>query len=543
VKNPQIRIPFYIVISLILAGLLTSIQAGTLVRADVGVRPVLPGGSSIQPGEETPIEMAIEVVTMNVREATAEDNASVKLNPDAYGFELHPIWYEAAADVQADFTMRNPTVEDISLTAWFPLASSLGNAEWNFNPEEFVPRINNFEITSGGTPVQFKVSDMPNPAGTDKPALPWASFPLTFPAGKDTDIRVQYTVPLSPSAKGHEVALYYVFQTGAGWAGPIGQADLIVDLPYPASAETIADNSKITLPYGGIGAISSGLPVGAKIKGNQARWSWRNFEPTPQDDFAIWLLKPQVWRDLQAARDAVKTNPGDGNAWLDLAIIYHSLSASPMSSAAQLFSPFYLPQAVEAYQKAEKLLPDHPAPHVGLGLLAIVRKAGSTSAVSPASLQRAQGELHVAQTLEAKNPTLAGEEVYSNQILGDAISMFGYNDATATADAVNLQVQFISMTARATIDYQTIEAWKISKGDIMACWPTAAQECTAQAIRSETVQPSRTGTPPMNLTPTPVTSNGRIPVITITLGEFVILGFLVALLLIYLIYRKEIKQK
>jgi hypothetical protein len=68
------------------------------VRADVGVQPVLPGGSSIKPGEETSIQMAAEVVTMNVRQATEADNVLVKLNPDSYGYGYQPVWFVAIAE-------------------------------------------------------------------------------------------------------------------------------------------------------------------------------------------------------------------------------------------------------------------------------------------------------------------------------------------------------------------------------------------------------------------------------------------------------------
>jgi hypothetical protein len=68
------------------------------VRADVGVQPVLPGGSSIKPGEETLIQMAAEVVTMNVRQASEADNALIKLNPDSYGYGYQPVWFVAIAE-------------------------------------------------------------------------------------------------------------------------------------------------------------------------------------------------------------------------------------------------------------------------------------------------------------------------------------------------------------------------------------------------------------------------------------------------------------
>ena len=75
----------------VLAGLLAPVPTW----ADVGVQPVLPGGSSLQPGEETPIQMAAEVVTMNIRAATEADNALLQLATKYYGFQSYPVWYPA----------------------------------------------------------------------------------------------------------------------------------------------------------------------------------------------------------------------------------------------------------------------------------------------------------------------------------------------------------------------------------------------------------------------------------------------------------------
>ena len=139
------------------------------------------------------------------------------------------------------------------MTAWFPLASALENVDWELNPEKMQQHIERFRVSVAEKPVEFTVSELPNPKGADKPPLPWASFPVTFPAGKKTLIRVRYTVPLQTAVKGKELALYYIFQTGAGWAGPIGDAELVVNLPYPASEATLAVASpgSLRLPYGG----------------------------------------------------------------------------------------------------------------------------------------------------------------------------------------------------------------------------------------------------------------------------------------------------
>ena len=228
------------VLGLFLIGIILTLLLTTPSLADVGVRPILPGGSSLQPEAETPIQMADEVVTISVRPATEADNSIIQLNPAAYGLQFQPIWYSYIADVQADFSMRNPTNQAVNLLAWFPLASALEKVSWEINPDETVPRIASFKVLVDGNPIDYTVSELPNPKGTDKPLLPWASFPVSFPAGKDTRIQVSYLFPLQPAVKGSELALYYIFQTGAGWAGPIGQAELILNLPYPASAETLA---------------------------------------------------------------------------------------------------------------------------------------------------------------------------------------------------------------------------------------------------------------------------------------------------------------
>ena len=285
--------------SLFLAGILILLFIPAVVRADVGVQPILPGGSNIQPGIETPIEMASELVTMNLRTATQADNTSIQLNPDAYGFQVHPIWYPAVAQVQAVFTMTNPTSEEVSLTAWFPLASVLELVDWELNPNEIVPRIANFDVSVDGNRIEYAVSELPNPKGAEKPALPWASFPVTFAAEKDTQIEVSYLLPLKTAVKGSELALYYIFQTGAGWAGPIGKAELVLNLPYPASPETMIRirPESLGMPYA-MASPGAVISSGGVMEGNQARWSWVNFEPGAQDDFSMWLMDPTMWQEL-----------------------------------------------------------------------------------------------------------------------------------------------------------------------------------------------------------------------------------------------------
>jgi hypothetical protein len=350
-----------LVCGLVLVCLLLGLLAPLPVLADMGVQPILPGGSNIKPEEETPIQMAAEKVVLNVRPATEADDTVVTRNPEEYGLPSAPqpglpgIMYPAIADVLANFTMKNPTSEAVSMTAWFPLVSALENEEWNLNPGEVVPSIVRFQVIMDGKPLAYSVSELPNPKGEDKPPLPWASFPVTFPAGEDTNVQISYVLPVWWSYEGLAMNLYYIFQTGAGWAGPIGKADLVINLPYPASAETIWT-----------------MPEGGQIEGHQVRWIWENLEPGPQDDFFIQLLLLHRWDELQAARAAVTANPQDGEAWLNLASTYSLLTRGRHYSAARMlpgFGEIYQPLGVQAAQEALRLLPGDGRPHYELAIL------------------------------------------------------------------------------------------------------------------------------------------------------------------------------
>jgi hypothetical protein len=295
------------------------------------------------------------------------------------------------------------------------------------------------------------------------------------------------------------MALYYIFQTGAGWAGLIGQAKLIVNLPYPASKETTAampaSHSIFTIPD-----VSTGIPRGTILEGNQARWIWKNFEPGPENDFSIWLILPSKWNELESARAAVEANPQDGQAWLKLASIYQSLSIT-WTGHQQLFSRFYLQLGLDAYRKAIALLSDHPAPHVGVGLLTL-GSYPNIKDIPPQILRSVQKELETAKELEAKNPSLANEMNLSSLDLEDMLSSFNYNDATASVNAVTQEAYRTTQTFEATRDYATHTLWAAAKATSRAgyatemnCWATAGAACTVSPSATITPKPTRTATP------------------------------------------------
>ena len=470
-------------LSLLVSGLvLVCIVLGVLaplpVRGDIGVQPILPGGSSIKPEGETPIQMTAEKVVMTVRQGTDADNAAFKLDLGDQGYPwlpspYFPIVYLAVAEVTADFTMANPTSEAVSMTVWFPLASALENARWEEHPaDEVVPRIQNFQVSVDGIPVDFTVSELPNPQGEDKPPLPWASFPVTFPAGEEVLIQINYVFLPQPSAVDQVgMTLYYVFQTGAGWAGPIGMAELEVNLPYPASVETIG-----------------AMPEGGQVEGQRVSWTWENLEPGPQDDFSILLLRPERWDWLQAAQTNIRNYPDFGQGWLNLAYIYERLSQGVWERGHIIpgFGETYQQLGVQAAQEAARLLPDDIGPHYELAMLYASALEQNSS---PEELQPVWDELKIMKELNLEEAQALEPNVY------DILEPVLYNDATATAEWAAWSTDWAKETMAATLYNDATATAEAIAG---ACWAKANAECTATSI------PSSSATPKASVTPQPL---------------------------------------
>ena len=78
---------YFLACSLVLVCILAGLLIPSPVRADVGIQPILPDGSNIQPKEESPIQMTSERVEFYVRQATEWDSGTIAHNPMAYGLQ------------------------------------------------------------------------------------------------------------------------------------------------------------------------------------------------------------------------------------------------------------------------------------------------------------------------------------------------------------------------------------------------------------------------------------------------------------------------
>jgi hypothetical protein len=269
------------------APLLLALAVAGRAHADIAP-PDQPPGNTIGPSGATQVQMRAERVVLTVRPDTAE---SPELGNSG-----------VVADVRAEFFMHNAGQADEQLQVRFPLADP------NFAGGSFgqFPQVQGFAASVNDAPAQVGRLELPNPRGAGEPPVAWATFDATFPAGADTAIVATYAITATGYAP--EARFAYVLETGAGWRDAIGTAEIVLRLPYEASAENVFLDQQTT--------------AGATLAGNEVRWRFANLEPTDKDNIFVTILSPAAWGPILAARERVAAAPQDADAAADLARAY-----------------------------------------------------------------------------------------------------------------------------------------------------------------------------------------------------------------------------
>ncbi|MDY6877726.1 MAG: hypothetical protein SWK90_16210, partial [Chloroflexota bacterium] len=205
-----------------------------------------------------------------------------------------------AGHVEATFVMRNQGAELESFDVWFPLTTSDGFGSSN--------QVQNFGAWVDEVPVEVSES-----TGRDlldfEESVPWATWPVTFPPGQDTILRVTYDVlPIGYRPFGD---FHYILETGADWQDTIGEATVTIRLPYPVTPENTTLDPAVShhAPH----------PDGFQVQDNEVVWRFTNLEPTSDDNVRLNVLEPDRWQALVAAREAVVAAPDSAEAQLELA--------------------------------------------------------------------------------------------------------------------------------------------------------------------------------------------------------------------------------
>jgi tetratricopeptide (TPR) repeat protein len=144
-------------------------------------------------------------------------------------------------------------------------------------------------------------------------------------------------------------AFKYVLETGAGWNGTIGSADVIVRLPYEVNKANVWVES--------VSGYSEPTQGGA-LSGNEVRWHFDELEPTLEDNIEVIVVTPSLWESILKEAVTVEKNPNDGEAWGRLAKAYKEISRMPKgylredSAGREMFE-----LSKSAYEKCLALLP------------------------------------------------------------------------------------------------------------------------------------------------------------------------------------------
>jgi len=305
--------------------LLFTLSHSPAVRADIAP-PEMPPGVTLLPGEEsTQVRMVAETVTLTI---SADPSDAQK----------------AVAETVAVFTMRNLGASEERMQVRFPLSFFDGSTDgWMDFPE--IPSI---EAKVNGQAVPTTRRDMPA-VRTEAPfsypereELPWTVFDVAFPPNEDVVIEVAYTS--NGFGEFPRQSFKYIMETGAGWNGTIGSAEIIARFPY-------AVDEKNVFTLGMLGFDQPNWDV--TLSGNEIRWQAQDFEPTWEHNIEVSLIAPLLWQTILDASAQTAADPNDAGAWGVLAESYWRILYSPRGSV------FHYPHQVEMYELAKAAYENH----------------------------------------------------------------------------------------------------------------------------------------------------------------------------------------
>jgi hypothetical protein len=339
------------------------------VLADVAP-PIQPPITNLDPGTQiTNVRMMEETVVIEVQPDTIKDSLG-------------------KAHITASFTMRNLGNSTESLAVRYPISASNGFFEY--------PEISNLIVKVNKVQIPFSRVNYPD-IRYGRTDVPWAEFQITFPVDQDVNIEISYF--LNGSGYPPFVAYYYLLETGAGWAGTIGSADIILRLPYPASTLNVITDLQIGW---------SETSTGGEFNGNEVRWHFSDFEPGaegPVQNMEFSLVAPEAWQAVLKARSDVDLHPEDGEAWGRLAMAYKRIFFLGKGYRTDAGGEELYSLSVEAYEKCLSLKPTDAQWHAGFAELLSNRAYWDSWSSGPTQdAIRAIQEIHTSLQLAPTDP-------------------------------------------------------------------------------------------------------------------------------------------
>jgi hypothetical protein len=333
-SRPVLLWKVVLLVLFVLAHAAPSIQA--LADAAPPPDPTVGGAVPYQPAK-TNVQMLSETVTIDVPAQASTEEPK----------QIH---------VRASFTMRNQGVAAETMQVIFPLTRlnfwTTEEALYRVDLDSFVVKVDGqaASLTQISTPPELTGSDIDHGYVAE---VQWAAFDAAFPVGQDVLLEVEYSMLNEYGNNGGPATgftgISYILETGAGWHGNIGAAEITVRLPYPASEEAIIQANP-----------------GYVLSGDEIRWELRNFEPSRKDNLEVHVIHSATWGAVLELRAALEKNPGDADAWAELGDRYMSLGIDTGHQSVATISPYFAELALQARRKVVELQPDSAEAHFKL---------------------------------------------------------------------------------------------------------------------------------------------------------------------------------
>ena len=251
--------------------------------------PLTPPASSIDAGGPTMVQMWSEVVLLDARGLAFEDGV---------------------VSVSARFRMRNTGSAPEQLRVRFPLEHPQGYGDGYGG----YPIVENLSAYVDSQPVLTGEVSEPTYWNQLDARIRWATFDVLFPVGRDVIISVEYAVHAATDEFG--TRLDYVMETGAGWAGSIERAEIILRLPYPATRAAY------------LGSWHSDAWSNPVYSSDTIRWVRWHVEPTEEDNFEALLVPPHLWYQILTLQRRIANGVGSGRDYMAQAEAYWLASRS-----------------------------------------------------------------------------------------------------------------------------------------------------------------------------------------------------------------------
>jgi len=373
--------------------------------ADVAPPESPPGANPSPDGEVTQVRMVDEKVVIEVQ---AEEDISKM----------------GTARVWAEFQMLN--LGDVKETLMVRFPTSFNDGFYRYPEiEDLMVYVDNQFVPTSRIELEGEPEQWNDP-------VQWAEFEVVFPPGDTIEIEVDYT--LQGTGEYPFVSYSYLLETGAGWNGTIGSAEIIVRLPYKATAQTVFIDSSP-----GWGQTTTG----AYLEGNEVSWYFEDFEPAWKNNISIALVWPSAYNKVEEEEQNVRDFPNDGEAWGRLAKNYKEISLLRKATRDDAGGIQLYQLSVDAYEKSLSLLPNDALWHVGYADLLCWNSSYTYrySEEGRAEFLLALNEMYIAYTLDPDHSIIQDylSGWYPREAVDEVNGEYVFYWLTQTPTLVNVQ--------------------------------------------------------------------------------------------------------